>query len=158
MIKPFAVLLTLVAGWSLAFAADPAGKARARNGAESVASDTKTPVTQQMKITVGGRVFVATLETSAAAFKKLLPLSLNMHDVNRNEKAFDLSSDLSANDANPRTIRSGDLMVWNSRTLVVFYKNFSTSYRYTRLGKIEDPKGLAEALGAGDVTVKFDLP
>ena len=158
MTKLLVVLLTLVAGWSPVFAADPAGKARAGNGVESGASVTEAPVTQQMKITIGKRIFAATLQDNAAAvaFKAMLPLSLNMHDVNRNEKAFDLSADLPTDDANPRTIRAGDLMVWNSRTVVVFYKSFSTSYRYTRLGKIEDPKGLAEALGAGDVTVKFD--
>lgn len=112
-----------------------------------------------MKITVGNRVFTATLEdnATAAAFKALFPLSLNMRDVNRNEKAFDLPSDLPTADANPRTIRNGDLMLWSSRTVVVFYKSFSTAYRYTRLGKIEDPQGLAEALGTGDATVIFEL-
>ncbi len=80
-----------------------------------------------------------------------------MHDVNRNEKAFALSSDLPTADINPRTIRTGDLMIWSSRTLVVFYKSFSTSYSYTSLGQINDPAGLAEALGAGNVTVSFEL-
>lgn len=157
--KPLAVLLTLVAGWSPVFAADPAGKARAGNGAESGPSVTEAAVSQPMKITIGKRAFTATLQDSAAAaaFKAMLPLSLNMHDVNRNEKAFNLPSDLPTVDANPRTIRTGDLMIWSSRTVVVFYKSFSTPYRYTRLGKIEDPEGLAEALGSGDVTVKFEL-
>ena len=158
MTKPFTILLTLVASWFPAFAADPIEKTRAGNGAESIASDTKTPVSGRMKITVGRREFVVTLDTNAAAvaFKERLPLSLNMHDVNRNEKACDLSSDLPTNDANPHMIRLGDLMAWNSRTVVLFYKTFSTPYRYTRLGWIEDPEGLAEALGAGDVTVKFE--
>jgi hypothetical protein len=157
MMKPLAVLLMFVAGWPPAFAADLAGKARAGNGAESNASFTEAPVSQQMKITIGKRVFTATLQDNAAAvaFKAMLPLSLNMHDVNRNEKAFDLPSDLPTSDANPRRIRPGDLMIWNSRTVVLFYKGFSTPYSYTRLGKIEDPDGLAEVLGAGDVTVAF---
>ena len=157
--SPLAVSLTLAAGWLSAFADDPVGKVTAGNAVESRAPAREAPVSQPMRITVGNRVFVATLETNSAAvaFKALLPLSLDMHDVNRNEKAFDLSSDLPANDANPRTIRTGDLMLWSSRTVVVFYKSFSTSYRYTRLGRIEDPKGLAEALGAGNVTVTFEL-
>jgi hypothetical protein len=159
MMKPLAVLLTFLAGWSPAFASDPIGKAGTGPGTESVASDTKTPASQRMKITVGRRVFGATLDTNAAAtaFKERLPLSLAMHDVNCNEKACDLPADLPTNDTSPRTIRPGDLMIWNSRTVVVFYRNFPTSYRYTRLGRIEDPEGLAEALGAGDVTVKFEL-
>ena len=117
------------------------------------------PVSQQMKITVGKREFTASLQdnATATAFKALLPLTLTMHNVNRNEKAFDLSSDLPTSDANPRTIRTGDLMLWNARTVVVFYKNFPTSYSYTKLGRIDDPAGLAEALGAGNVTVTFEL-
>lgn len=112
-----------------------------------------------MKITVGRRVFVATLESNAAAaaFRALLPLSLDMHDVNRNEKAFVLSSEIPTTDVNPRTIRAGDLMIWRSRTLVVFYRSFSTSYSYTRLGSIDDPAGLAEALGSGNASLTFEL-
>jgi hypothetical protein len=119
----------------------------------------KIPAPRAMKITVGSRVFNATLQenATAAAFKALLPLSLKMHDVNRNEKAFDLDADLPTADANPRTIYTGDLMIWSSRTVVIFYKNFATPYSYTRLGKIDDPAGLAEALGAGGVTVTFEI-
>jgi hypothetical protein len=113
---------------------------------------------QKMKITAGKRVFTVTLENSdtAAAFVALLPLTSAMHDVNRNEKAYDLAAHLPSADAKPGIIRTGDLMLWSSRTVVVFYKSFSTPYSYTRLGRIDDPAGLAEALGAGDVTVKFE--
>lgn len=113
-----------------------------------------------MKITVGNKVFTANLENSdtAVAFSALLPLTVAMQDVNRNEKAYDLAARLPSADANPRTIRTGDLMLWRSQTVVVFYKSFSTPYNYTRLGRIDDPAGLAEALGAGDVTVKLEQP
>jgi hypothetical protein len=140
MINPVAALLMLVVGSFSAVAADG-------------------PVSQQMKITVGSRVFNATLEDNktAAAFRSLLPLTLEMHDVNRNEKAFDLSRDLPTSDTNLHTIRAGDLMIWNSRTVVVFYQSFPTPYRYTRLGQIDNPAGLAEALGAGTVSITFTL-
>lgn len=143
--------LALVAAPLAAFAGEPSTPANvpAKN----------SPGSQHMKITVGQREFTASLHDNptATAFKALLPLMLDMHDVNKNEKAYDLPSRLPSNDANPRTIRTGDLMIWSSRTVVVFYKSFSTSYSYTKLGRIDDPAGLAEALGAGNVTVTFEL-
>lgn len=160
MINPAALLLLLAVGSFSLFAADSAGKACTGNGAESAASVTDAPVSHKMKITVGSRVFNATLEDNktVAAFRSLLPLTLVMHDVNENEKALDLPDRLPSADVNPRAIRNGDLMLWRSRTAVLFYKSFSTPYSYTRLGRIDDPAGLAEALGTGDVTVKFERP
>jgi hypothetical protein len=112
-----------------------------------------------IRITVGGRVFKATLETNAAAtaFRAMLPLTINMKDLNGNEKFFDFSDNLPANASNPGTINSGDLMLWGSSTLVLFYKTFNTSYSYTRLGEIGNPSGLPQALGSGNVTITFEL-
>ncbi|MCQ5128881.1 hypothetical protein NE562_04360 [Butyricicoccus faecihominis] len=41
---------------------------------------------------------------------------------------------------------------------MLFYKGFSRSYRYSRLGQVDEPAGLAAALGAGKVeaTVRTD--
>src|SRR5688572_24695511 len=71
-------------------------------------------------ITIGNNQFTATLDSNAAAdeFKKILPLTINMKDLNSNEKFFDLPSNLPTNATNPRTINSGDLMLWGSNTLV----------------------------------------
>lgn len=115
--------------------------------------------TMKLKITVGTNVFTATLYNNATvtAFKAKLPMSVNMTELNGNEKYFDLSGNLPANASNPGTIQAGDLMLYGSNTLVVFYKTFSTSYRYTRLGRIDTPSGLAAALGSGNVTVRFEL-
>jgi hypothetical protein len=115
--------------------------------------------THKMKIKIGSKTFHATLldNAAAAAFKSMLPLTLNMTELNGNEKYFDLSTNLPANASNPRTIQSGDLMLWGANTLVVFYKFFSTSYSYTRLGRINDTEGLAAALGPGSITVTFEL-
>ena len=124
-------------------------------------TDNNTPaLTQsQMRIRIGSSAFTATLydNATAKAFVALLPLTIAMRDLNSNEKYFDFSDGLPANAANPGTIQTGDVMLYGSNTLVLFYKSFSTSYRYTKLGRIENPSGLSAALGAGNVTVTFAL-
>ncbi len=115
--------------------------------------------TTKMKITIGTNVFMATFSdnVTAAAFKEKLPMTIHMTELNGNEKYFDLSDTLPTDASNPGTIQTGDLMLYGSRTLVLFYKNFSTSYKYTRLGHIDDSSGLAAALGSGNATVTFEL-
>lgn len=113
----------------------------------------------RMKITIGEKTFAATLEDNAAAkaFKALLPLNLKMKDLNDNEKVIRLSDPLPTNDSNLGHIQNGDLMIWSANNLVLFYKSFPTAYHYTRLGRIDKPEGLAEAVGPEDVTIKFEL-
>ena len=112
----------------------------------------------QMRIKIGSSIFIATLSdnATAAAFKAMLPMTINMSELNENEKYFRLSVDLPTNASNPGTIQSGDLMIYGSNTLVLFYKTFSTSYDYTRLGRINDTTGLAAAVGSGSVTVTYE--
>jgi hypothetical protein len=114
--------------------------------------------TDKMKITVGTSTFSATLQSNATAnaFRESLPITLTMSELNNNEKYADLEGSLPTNASNPGTIQNGDLMLYGSSTLVLFYKSFSTSYRYTKIGRIDDPKGLEEALGTGDVSITFD--
>lgn len=115
--------------------------------------------TMKIKITIGTHVFNATLNNNATvtAFKARLPMSINMNELNGNEKYFNLSDDLATNASNPGTIQTGDLMLYGSNTLVLFYKTFSTSYNYTKLGRIENSSSLAAALGSGNAAVKFEL-
>ena len=128
---------------------------------EAVNNSNETTKTDTMilKVTVGSNVFMATLysNSTATAFKSLLPMNVNMIELNRNEKYVDLSQDLPVNASNPGTIHTGDLMIYGSSTLVLFYKTFSTSYSYTKIGRIDNVDGLAAAVGSGSVTVKFEL-
>lgn len=113
----------------------------------------------RLKIRVGSSTFTATLlnNASVAAFKKQLPLKLAMTELNGNEKYAQLPIALPTNAANPGTIQTGDLLLYGSNTLVIFYETFRTSYTYTKLGRIDNPAGLAAALGAGNVTVTFEV-
>ena len=112
-----------------------------------------------MRIKIGSSTFTATLSdnATATAFRGMLPMTINMSELNGNEKYFDLPVKLPTNASNPGTIQSGDLMIYGSNTLVLFYKTFSTSYGYTRLGRINDTKGLASAVGSGSVTITYEL-
>lgn len=113
----------------------------------------------RIKIRIGVETFTATLadNPTATAFKALLPLSLEMRDLHGNEKFFHLPSPLPSNDVNPGTIQTGDLMLWSSKSVVLFYKTFPTPYSYTKLGSIDNPQGLPTAVGARNVTIKFEV-
>lgn len=121
--------------------------------------DNPNPASNQMRIKIGSNTFTATLydNATATAFKGMLPMTVKMSELNGNEKYFDLSVNLPTNASNPGKIQSGDLTIYGSNTLVLFYKTFSTSYSYTRLGRINDPTGLAAVVGSGSVTVTYEL-
>lgn len=112
-----------------------------------------------LNITIGTYTFKATLleNETTKAFKAMLPLSLPMSELNGNEKYFHFSNDLPTHPSHPKTIHSGDLMLWGSNSFVLFYRTFSTSYAYTKLGHIEDTTHLQHALGKDNVMVKLAL-
>ena len=112
-----------------------------------------------MWLTVGERRFAITLNDNAAtrAFAAQLPLTLDMSELNGNEKHASLPNALPANASRPGTIRIGDVMLYGTDTLVVFYSTFHSSYSYTPLGRVEDPAGLRQALGRSGIRVMFSM-
>ena len=114
----------------------------------------QTPI----NIIVGSKTFTATLADSETgeAFAALLPLTVTMKELNGNEKYHYLSTSLPTAAYRPGTIHSGDLMLYGNNCVVLFYETFNTSYSYTRIGAIDNPSGLAAALGSGNVSVRFE--
>ncbi|MBQ6473094.1 MAG: hypothetical protein IJJ33_14005 [Victivallales bacterium] len=108
-------------------------------------------------LAVGDASFTIALADTEAARELLrhLPLSLDMAELNGNEKYASLDSPLPSKAENVRRIEAGDVMLWGKDCLVVFYKSFETPYSYTRIGKIDNASKLADALGKGSVTVTF---
>ena len=112
-----------------------------------------------MKIKIGSEVFIAVLYDNATAnkFKSMLPITLKMTELNNNEKYANLPGDLETNPINPGKIESGDIMIYDTNTLVLFYKSFRTEYSYTKVGRIIDTSNLIESLGHGSVSISFEL-
>ena len=107
-------------------------------------------------ITIGDKKFTLQLANTDAAkeFAAATPFELEMSDLNGNEKYYN-GEPLPTADYDVAKIHTGDLMLYDGNCIVLFYKDFDTTYRYTKLGKIIDTNGLAEALGSGKVNVIF---
>lgn len=128
------------------------------NGNNTNDTTANRPLGSPIRLRIGSATFTATLLNNATvtALISRLPMTVSMSELNGNEKLYRFATDLPTKAANPGTIRTGDLMLYGSNTLVLFYQTFPTSYSYTRLGRIDNPSGLAAALGAGNVAVTFE--
>ena len=124
-------------------------------------NNTEQPISEKeqmnMWMMINGHRFEVTSEDNATAkaFAAQLPLTLNMEDLHSNEKHAQLPNPLPTNASRANTIHNGDIMLYGSSTLVVFYKSFSSSYSYTRIGRVSQPDQLADVLGQGNVQIEF---
>lgn len=110
-----------------------------------------------MWMIVGERCFVVTLSDNATgqAFAKMLPLTLDMAELNGNEKHAELQKALPANATRIEMISNGDLLLYGSKTLVIFYQAFTSPYSYSNVGGVVNPLGLAHALGEHGARIQF---
>lgn len=133
---------------------------KTKESGDSKDSKSKKRDMVSINIKVGTKTFPAAFydNETARAFIEKLPLSLNMSDLNRNEKYCRFDDPLpAATTIKPKTIVAGEIMLWSSDTIVLFYDSFDNNYGgYVKLGYIEDVAGLRKALGKGDVTVTFE--
>ncbi len=134
-------------------------------GTAEPAQDSSEPETvleeteMKLNVEVNGTIFTAALEDNAAvdAFVEMMreaPVVIEMSDYSGFEKVGPLGTSLPTSNSQTTT-QAGDIVLYNSSQIVIFYG--SNSWSYTRLGKIDDLTGWEEALGIGDVTVTFSV-
>ncbi len=113
----------------------------------------------KMNLKINNKTFVVNLENNATtkALIKMLPMTINMSELNGNEKYYHLENSLPTNASRVSQINAGDIMLWGNDCLVIFYKSFSSGYSYTRLGHIESATDLASSVGNGSVQIVWTI-
>lgn len=110
----------------------------------------------EIELAINGKTFTAQIEETETgrAFYDLLPMTLDMSELNGNEKYHYLLSGLPTNAQYCSSLSAGDLMLYGNSCVVLFYGN-AGGYSYTRLGKLTSTEGLADAVGRGNVSMSF---
>ena len=116
-------------------------------------------LSMKINLTINGNSFTATLEDNETTRELLnrLPIEVSMSELNGNEKYYYFDESLPTNSYKPGSISTGDIMLYGSDCLVIFYEDFDTPYSYTRLGKIDNVDNLKNALGKGNVNVTISI-
>ena len=113
----------------------------------------------KINLIINNKTFSATLENNQTVNEliEMFPLTLNMSELNSNEKYYYLDSSLTTDSTNVGRINAGDIKLYGNNCLVIFYDSFNTSYSYTNLGSIDDVDGFLSELGSGSVNITFEL-
>ena len=113
----------------------------------------------KINLTINNKTFSATLENNVTTREliSMFPMTLNMSELNSNEKYNYLDTDLTTNSSRQSRINAGDIKLYGSNCLVVFYESFNTSYSYTNLGTVDDVDSFVSELSNGSVTITFDV-
>lgn len=118
--------------------------------------DTASISSNDTQWTMNGHPLQIELEDTEAGrqLSEVLPDQFVMQDLNGNEKYYTLPKSLPTSETQVERIEAGDVMLYGNRTLVVFYRSFSTNYSYTRIGRVKNNEKLADQLGKGDTMVE----
>ena len=108
-------------------------------------------------IKIGDKTFPFEFKNTDAAneFKSKIPFTIKMTNLNGNEVYYNFNEQFTTDTKSVGTINIGDIYLYQSTNLVLFYKTFSTSYSYTSVGSISNTEGLADAIGSGAVIVSW---
>ena len=114
--------------------------------------------TETMHMKIGDKEYSVVLNdnNTTKALRELLPMTVTMAEFNGNEKYYLLHNSLPSRPEHIGQIKSGDIMLFGDDSLVVFYKDFKTTYSYTRIGHIENAADLEQTLGRGSVIITFE--
>ena len=95
---------------------------------------------KNMKIIIDNQEYIVNLENNSTVNKmlELLPLDIEMNELNGNEKYYYLDKSLPNNPKLVDKINKGDVMLYGDNCIVIFYKTFNTSYTYTKIGHIDN--------------------
>ena len=113
---------------------------------------------EQRTLKINNQSFSIDLEDNETVqkFIELLPLTMDMQELNGNEKYYYMETSLPTNSEKVGYIEAGDIMLFGDNCLVLFYKSFSTPYSYTRIGHIENVENLETFVGHQNVTVTIE--
>lgn len=114
----------------------------------------ESDIVNKINVTINGTKYVANLEENETVkeFINLLPSEFYMSELNGNEKYIYLDNNLPSNSVSVKHINKGDIMLYGSNCLVIFYKSFDTGYSYTKIGHIDN----LNDLGNDSVLVKIE--
>ena len=112
----------------------------------------------QYYIKLNGKEFEFEFKDTEVAnqIKSKLPFTVKMTNLNGNEVYYQFSGEsFTTNHKSVGTINMGDIYLYQSNFLVLFYKTFTTSYSYTEIGKLKDATGLDTIIGSSDIEVEW---
>lgn len=112
-----------------------------------------------INISINGQHFLAKLydNQTTQELMELFPITITMDDLNQNEKFYYLDQSLSVDSQRIKQIQKGDIMLFGSNCLVIFYEDLKTSYSYTKLGYIEDRESIKKVVDNGSVEVRLKI-
>ena len=124
-------------------------------GEEKIPLDNNVEIEENvMKININNEEYVINVEneTLMEELFNSLPEKFTMTELNGNEKYYYLNSNMkNANSVTVGQVQKGDVMLFGSDCLVIFYDSFETEFRYTKIGHIDN---LGD-LGNGNVDVSI---
>lgn len=110
----------------------------------------------KINVLINNKLFIANLYYLDVSKEliSLFPLKIRMDSL-EHEKFFNFDKLFTSNPKKVGTINKGDIMLFGSSCLVLFYESFSTNYSYTKIGEFVDKEGASKALNIKDIVISM---